>query len=270
MNNLFNISGKIIVITGGYGVLGSYISQYLAEQGGLIAVLGRSKKSGEELVEQIKTDGGQAIFCQTDVTDKDTLQDCKRKIIDTFGRIDVLINAAGGNQPGAIISPDQSFFDLDIEAMRKVVELNLFGTVLPTMVFAEEMSAMKQGVILNFSSESSLRPLSRVLGYGVAKAAVNNFTQYMAGELATKFGNGIRINAIAPGFFLTTQNQSLLTNADGSFTDRSRAILGHTPFSRFGVPEDLFGTVHYLISDASRYVTGTVAVVDGGFNAFSI
>lgn len=270
MENLFDISGKVIIITGGYGVLGKGVSMYLAQQGAKVVILGRSKEAGEQLVSEIKKKGGQAIFTQADVTDKEKLEECKKHILNTYGKIDVLINAAGGNMPGATIAPSQTIFDLDVDAMKTVVDLNLFGTVLPTIVFASEMAKQKFGVILNFSSESSLRPLTRVAGYGVAKAAVNNFTQYMAGELSMKFGNGIRMNAIAPGFFLTTQNKALMLNPDGSLSDRAKSVMAHTPFNRFGEPEDLFGTVQYLISDASKFVTGTVAVVDGGFNAFTI
>ena len=270
MENLFNISSKVIIITGGYGVLGRGISMYLAQQGAKIVIIGRSHEEGDALVSEIKKQGGQAMFAQADVTDKAMLEDCKKLVLKNYGKIDILINAAGGNMPGATIAPSQTIFDLNIDAMKTVVDLNLFGTVLPTMVFADEMAKQKEGVILNFSSESSLRPLTRVAGYGVAKAAVNNFTQYMAGELAIKFGNGIRMNAVAPGFFLTNQNRALMLNPDGSLSDRAKSVMAHTPFNRFGEPEDLFGTVHYLISDASKFVTGTVAVVDGGFNAFTI
>jgi NAD(P)-dependent dehydrogenase (short-subunit alcohol dehydrogenase family) len=270
MENLFNISGKVIIITGGYGVLGRGISMYLAQQGAKIVIIGRSQEEGDALVSEIKKQGGQAMFAKADVTDKAMLEDCKKQVLNNYGKIDILINAAGGNMPGATIAPSQTIFDLNIDAMKTVVDLNLFGTVLPTMVFADEMAKQKEGVILNFSSESSLRPLTRVAGYGVAKAAVNNFTQYMAGELAIKFGNGIRMNAVAPGFFLTNQNRALMLNPDGSLSDRAKSVMAHTPFNRFGEPEDLFGTVHYLISDASKFVTGTVAVVDGGFNAFTI
>jgi len=270
MENLFNISGKVIIITGGYGVLGRGISMYLAQQGAKIVIIGRSQEEGDALVSEIKKQGGQAMFAQADVTDKAMLEECKKQVLKNYGKIDILINAAGGNMPGATIAPSQTIFDLNIDAMKTVVDLNLFGTVLPTMVFADEMAKQKEGVILNFSSESSLRPLTRVAGYGVAKAAVNNFTQYMAGELAIKFGNGIRMNAVAPGFFLTNQNRALMLNPDGSLSDRAKSVMAHTPFNRFGEPEDLFGTVHYLISDASKFVTGTVAVVDGGFNAFTI
>ena len=172
--------------------------------------------------------------------------------------------------PGATIAPDKTIFDLQIDAFKKVVDLNLFGTVLPTMVFAEPMVNSKKGSIINISSESALRPLTRVAGYGAAKAAVSNFTKYMAGELATKFGPGLRVNAIAPGFFITEQNRDLLLNPDGSYTDRSKTILAHTPFNRFGEPEELLGTLQWLVSDASAFVTGVVIPVDGGFDAFSI
>ena len=182
----------------------------------------------------------------------------------------VLINGAGGNMPGATIAPDKTLFDLDLEAMRQVVDLNLFGTVLPTMIFARAMVEQKQGSIINIASEAGLRPLTRVAGYGVAKAAVINFTKYMCGELATKFGPGLRVNAIAPGFFLTEQNRTLLTNPDGSLTPRAETILAHTPFNRFGEPEELLGTLQWLASDASRFVSGTLTVIDGGFDAFSI
>ena len=220
--------------------------------------------------ESIKAEGNEAKFLYTDVMDKEVLEGNKVEIMKAYGRIDVLLNAAGGNMAGATIAPDKTFFDLQIDAFKKVVDLNLFGTVLPTMVFAEVMVEQKKGSIVNFCSESALRPLTRVVGYGAAKAAIANFTKYMAGELALKFGNGLRVNAIAPGFFLTEQNRTLLTNPDGSLTDRSKTILAHTPFNRFGEPEDLYGTIHYLISDASNFVTGTVAVIDGGFDAFSI
>ena len=172
--------------------------------------------------------------------------------------------------PGATISPEGSLFDLNIDSMRQVTDLNLFGTILPTMVFAKAMVQQGQGSIINIASESALRPLTRVAGYGAAKAAVVNFTQYLCGELALKFGPGLRVNAIAPGFFLTDQNRTLLTNPDGTLTDRAKTILAHTPFKRFGEPEELLGTLQWLASDASKFVSGTLTVIDGGFNAFSI
>ena len=259
MNELFNVKDKVVVITGGAGILGKGIAAYLAKEGAKVVVLDRSEEAGKALVDSIKAEGNEAMFLYTDVMDKEVLEGNKVEIMKAYGRIDVLLNAAGGNMAGATIAPDKTFFDL-----------NLFGTVLPTMVFAEIMVEQKKGSIVNFCSESALRPLTRVVGYGAAKAAIANFTKYMAGELALKFGNGLRVNAIAPGFFLTEQNRTLLTNPDGSLTDRSKTILAHTPFNRFGEPEDLYGTIHYLISDASNFVTGTVAVIDGGFDAFSI
>ena len=266
MNELFNVKGKVVVITGGAGILGKGIAAYLAKEGAKVVVLDRSGEAGKALVDSIKAEGNEAMFLYTDVMDKEVLEGNKVEIMKAYGRIDVLLNAAGGNMAGATIAPDKTFFDLQIDAFKKVVDLNLFGTVLPTMVFAEIMVEQKKGSIVNFCSESALRPLTRVVGYGAAKAAIANFTKYMAGELALKFGNGLRVNAIAPGFFLTDQNRALLTNPDGSLTDRSKTILAHTPFNRFGEPEDLYGTIHYLISDASNFVTGTVAVIDGGFD----
>ena len=172
---------------------------------------------------------------------------------------------------GATIGPDNNIFDLQVDAFKKVVDLNLFGTVLSYHgFFAEVMAQQKEGAIVNFSSESALRPLTRVVGYGAAKAAISNLTKYMAGELAIKFGEGLRVNAIAPGFFLTEQNRTLMTNPDGSYTERAKSVIAHTPFRRLGTPEELFGTIQYLISDASKFVTGTIAIVDGGFDAFSI
>ena len=194
----------------------------------------------------------------------------REAILGAWGQIDILLNAAGGNMGGATIAPDKSFLDLEIEAFRKVVDLNLFGTVLPTTVFGEAMTARRKGVIVNFCSESALRPLTRVVGYGAAKAAIANYTKYMAAELAMKFSPEMRVNAIVPGFLLTNQNRALLTNEDGSYTDRARTIIAHTPAGRFAEPEELLGTIHYLVSDASSFVTGALAVVDGGFDAFSI
>lgn len=270
MNELFSVKDKVVVMTGGAGILGKGISVYLAKEGAKLVILDRNEEQGNKLVEEIKGEGGEAIFLTTDVMNKEVLEGNKADIMKKYGRIDVLLNAAGGNMPGATIAPDKTFFDLQVDAFKKVVDLNLFGTVLPTMVFADVMVQQKKGTIVNFCSESALRPLTRVVGYGTAKAAIANFTKYMAGELALKFGDGLRVNAIAPGFFLTDQNRALLTNPDGSLTDRSKTILAHTPFGRFGEPEDLYGTIQYLISDASKFVTGTVAVIDGGFDAFSI
>lgn len=270
MKNLFDITGKVVVITGGSGILGKGIAGYLSEQGAKIVILDRDEKLGQEQVEQLNAKGGDAAFFLSDVMSKDVLEKNRADIVNRYGRIDVLLNAAGGNMPGATIPPDQTFLDLQLDAFKKVVDLNLFGTILPTMVFVPELAKQEKGCIVNFASESALRPLTRVVGYGCAKSAVVNFTKYMSAELAQKFSTGLRVNAIAPGFFITNQNRDLLLNPDNSYTERSKTILAHTPFNRFGDPEELFGTIQYLISDASSFVTGTVAVVDGGFDAFSI
>ncbi|MEA4997327.1 MAG: SDR family oxidoreductase [Petrimonas sp.] len=270
MYELFNIQGKVIVITGGTGVLGASMVEYLAFHGAKVAVLARNKEKGDVLIESVRSKDGDALFLQTDVTDEAVLKQNAEAIIARYGKIDALINGAGGNMPGATIGPKNTIFDLKMDDFRKVVDLNLMGTVVPTVIFAEYMVKEKKGNIINISSASALRPLSRVAGYGAAKAAVTNFTKYMAGELAIKFGEDFRVNALCPGFFITEQNRNLLTNPDGTYSDRGNTIIAHTPFRRFGDPTDLLGTLHYLVSDASRFVTGTVAVVDGGFDAFSI
>jgi len=270
MYELFDIQNKVIVITGGTGVLGTSMVEYLAAHGAKVAVLARNAEKGNQLTEKVKAHGGEAMFLRTDVSDEAVLKQNALDIVARYGRIDVLINGAGGNMPGATIGPNNNIFDLKMEDFRKVVDLNLMGTVIPSVVFAEYMVKEKRGNIVNISSASALRPLTRVAGYGAAKAAVTNFTKYLAGELATKFGEDFRVNALCPGFFITEQNRALLTNPDGSYSDRGNTIIAHTPFRRFGNPEDLLGTLHYLVSDASRFVTGTVAIVDGGFDAFSI
>jgi len=269
-NDLFCIDGKIIAITGGYGILGTQMSMYLAEQGAKVVILGRSKEKGEALAEQIRKSGHDALFLVSDVMNEANLEQNKEDILKTYGKVDVLINAAGGNMPGATIPPDKTIFDVEIKAFRDVIDLNLFGTVLPTLILAKAMVDNGKGNIINIASMSSFRPLTRVMGYGVAKAAVANFTEYMAGELASKFGENFRVNALAPGFFITEQNRALMVNPDGSYSDRAKTVLAHTPFRRFGKSEELLGAIHYLASDASSFVNGSILVVDGGFNSFSI
>lgn len=270
MKNLFDIKNKVIVITGGCGVLGTQMSEYLAQQGATVVILDRSPERGQPLADKINAEGHKALFWACDVLDKSAMEKVRDQILAKCAKIDVLINAAGGNMPGATIAPDKTIFDLEIDAFKKVVDLNLFGTVIPTLVFAKAMVNKGQGNIINIASESALRPLTRVAGYGAAKAAVANMTKYLAGELALKFGENFRVNALAPGFFITEQNRTLLTNPDGSYTERGKTVIAHTPFQRFGEPEELLGSLHYLISDASKFVTGTVLVIDGGFDAFSI
>ena len=268
MNEIFSVEGKVVVITGGTGVLGSCISEYLTAQGAKVVLLGRRRDEGEKLEARIRAKGHEALFLQTDVLDVERLEQNREEILARYGRIDALLNAAGGNMPGATIPPGKTFFDVDIAAFDKVLGVNLTGTVLPTQVFLKPMVEAGRGAVVNFSSMAAFRPLTRVMGYGAAKAGISNFTQFLANEVATKFSPEIRVNAIAPGFFLTNQNLRLLTNEDGTLTERGTDVIRQTPFKRFGRPEELCGTIQYLISDASSFVTGTVAVVDGGFNAF--
>lgn len=270
MNNLFSIKDNVVVITGGTGVLGTAIAKYLAQEGAKVVILGRRKEEGERIVAEIKADGGEAMFLVTDVMNPETVQANCDEIMAAYGKIDALLNAAGGNMPGATIAPTGNFFDVKIEAFQKVLDLNLTGTVIPTQVFLKPMVEAGKGAIVNFSSMAAFRPMTRVLGYAAAKAGISNFTAFLANEVATKFTSKIRVNAIAPGFFLTNQNRALLTNPDGSLTERGADVIRQTPFKRFGSPEELCGTIQYLISDASSFVTGTVAVVDGGFNAFAM
>lgn len=270
MKNLFDIKDRVVVITGGTGVLGRAISLHLADQGAKVVILGRKAEVGNALVSEIKAAGGEAMFLATDVMKRELLEQNLTDILAAYGRIDALLNAAGGNMPGATIAPTGTFFDLKAEEFQRVLELNLVGTVLPTQVFLKPMVEQKSGVIVNFSSMAAFRPLTRIAGYAAAKAGISNFTAFMATEVAKKFGEGIRVNAIAPGFFLTEQNRTLLTNPDGSYTERGQDIIRQTPFGRMGRAEELCGTIQYLISDASNFVTGTVAIVDGGFNAFAI
>jgi len=270
MNNLFSVNGKVVVITGGTGVLGACIGKYLAGEGAKVVLMGRRKEEGEKLVDEIKANSGEATFLVTDVMNPDVVQGNCDEIMATYGKIDALLNAAGGNMPGATIAPSGTIFDIKIDQFEKVLNLNLTGTVIPTQIFLRPMVKAGKGAIVNFSSMAAFRPMTRVLGYAAAKAGISNFTAFLANEVATKFTPSIRVNAIAPGFFLTNQNRALLTNPDGSLTERGRDVIRQTPFKRFGKPEELCGTIQYLISDAASFVTGTVAVVDGGFNAFAM
>ncbi len=270
MNELFSVKDQVVVITGGTGVLGRCIAEYLATEGAKVVILGRRKEEGDEIVAEIAAKGGEAMFLVTDVINAEVLQANCDEIMAKYGRVDALLNAAGGNMPGATIAPTGNFFDVEIEAFKTVLNLNLTGTVLPTQIFLRPMVEAGKGSIVNFSSMAAFRPMTRVLGYAAAKAGISNFTAFLANEVATKFTPSIRVNAIAPGFFLTNQNRALLTNPDGSLTQRGADVIRQTPFKRFGKPEELCGTIQYLISDAASFVTGTVAVVDGGFNAFAM
>lgn len=270
MNKLFDIKGKVVVITGGTGILGKAIAKYLALEGAKTVILGRRAEAGNAIVEEIKAAGGEAMFLTTDVMNQAVLEQNLADIVAAYGRVDSLLNAAGGNMPGATIAPTGTFFDLKPEEFQRVLDLNLTGTVIPSQVFLKQMVEQGEGTIVNFSSMAAFRPMTRVAGYAAAKAGISNFTAFLATEVAKKFGEKIRVNAIAPGFFLTEQNRTLLTNPDGSWTQRGADVIRQTPFGRMGEPEELCGTIHYLISDASKFVTGTVAVVDGGFNTFAM
>ncbi|MBQ8592673.1 MAG: SDR family oxidoreductase [Bacteroidaceae bacterium] len=270
MNELFSIKDQVVVITGGTGVLGRCIAKYLATQGAKVVIMGRKAEIGNQIVDEIKANGGEAMFLVTDVMNATKVEENLQEILKAYGRVDALLNAAGGNMPGATIAPTGNFFDLDPEQFKRVLDLNLTGTVIPTQIFLKPMVEQGKGSIINFSSMAAFRPMTRVCGYAAAKAGISNFTAFMANEVASKFTEKIRVNAIAPGFFLTEQNLLLLTDGKGNLTERGQDVIRQTPFKRFGEPEELCGTVQYLLSDASKFVTGTVAVVDGGFNTFAM
>lgn len=269
MKNIFTLQGKVAMVTGGYGVLGMEMVRILAEYGAKVAVLGRSEAKGSAFVSELKDQGYEALFLQADVLDFASLASAKSELVEKYGKLDILVNAAGGNMPGATISPEQTIFDLNHNDFKKVVDLNLFGTTLPVQVFGSLLAEAKQASIINISSMAAQRAITRVVGYSAAKAAIDSYTRWLAVEMATKFGDGIRVNAIAPGFFLTEQNRSLLTHSDGTYTKRAQTIIANTPFGRFGRPEELNGALIWLSSHASSFVTGTVIPVDGGFSAFS-
>lgn len=266
---LSDLKNKVALVTGGSGVLGSSISESLLEAGMKVAITFRSGVSIKKKVEEWNGQGKQCIAISMDVLNSESVEEGKKAIIDKWGKIDVLVNAAGGNVPGTVIPPDKSVFDLSMEAMHSVLDLNLFGTVVPTLSIGKLMAKQKHGSIINISSMASSQSISRIIGYSMAKAGIDNFTKWMALELATKYGDGIRVNAIAPGFFISTQNRDILLNKDGSLTARANKIIENTPMGRFGDPKELNGIVQYLCSDASKFVTGTVIPVDGGFSSFS-
>lgn len=270
MNGMFRLEGKIALVTGGTGALGAAMCRALAGAGATVVILARTESNTLSLAEAIRADGSSALGIACDVLDKSSIVGAAETVMARFGRVDILVNAAGGNRPEATAVPGQrAFFDLPQEALRWVFDLNLMGTMLASQVFGAPMAAQNSGVIINISSMASMQPLTRVVAYAAAKAAINNFTQWLAVYMATQHSPAIRVNAIAPGFFLGDQNRFLLTNEDGSLTQRGEQIIGHTPMARFGQPDDLSGTLLWLASDASRFVTGIVVPVDGGFSAFS-
>ncbi len=269
IGDLFSLSGKVAVITGGTGVLGSVMAKGLASSGAKVGVLGRRKDQAESVVAAIEAAGGEAIALPADVLNRDQLEAVRATVLDRWGRIDILVNAAGGNAPAATIMPDGSFFSAPSEALSGVFALNFTGTLLPSQVFGATMADQKSGCIVNISSMAADRALTRVVAYGAAKAAVENFTRWLAVEMAIKYGEGLRVNAIAPGFFIAEQNRALLLDASGGLTARGESIIRHTPARRFGNAEDLLGALIWLCSPGAAFITGTVIPVDGGFRAFS-
>lgn len=266
----FDIRGQTAVITGGSGVLGSAMALALAQAGARVAIISRRVEASQTIIEAIMAYGGTAISVACDVLDRDALERAEQQITDTLGSVDILINAAGGNQPQATTAPGRSFFDLDSQAVNAVFNLNFTGTFQSCQIFGRGMAERGQGCIVNIASMNGLRPLTRIPAYSAAKAAIANFTQWLAVHMAQDYNPRIRVNAIAPGFFLTEQNRFLLIDAQsGGMTPRGQAILDHTPMSRFGTPEELVGTLLWLVSPASAFVTGIVVPVDGGFSSFS-
>lgn len=267
--NLFNLEHKVILITGGCGTLGGGIAKYLLENKATVILLHYKKEPLLNAIEDLKKVSNTVDGYVCNVVEEKSLQDVAKKIMDTYGKIDVLINAAGGNKPGATVGPDQSVFDVDVEQFKQVIDLNLFGSIIPSLVFGKEMASTKKGVIINVSSMAADRAITRIMGYSASKAAIDNFTKWMSVELAQKYGDAMRVNAIAPGFFIGNQNRALLTNEDGSYTDRGNTIIKNTPMNRFGDADELNGAIHYLCTEASKFVTGIVIPIDGGFSAFS-
>lgn len=269
MKEQFDIEGQVAIVTGGYGVLGSSIARHLARQGAKVAILGRSAEKGEKLIAEIREEGGDATFFKADVMSIASLEQSKKDILAWYRTIDILVNVAGGNVPGATLAPDQPFFDMKLEDWDKVIDLNMNGTVYPCQIFGSVMAEKKSGSIINISSMAALSAITRVPGYSAAKSAITNFTQWLACEMALKYGDGIRVNAIAPGFFIGDQNRAVLINPDGSLTERSGKILAKTPMKRFGDITELNGIIQFLCSSSASFITGTVIPVDGGFIAFS-
>ena len=266
--NSFSLEGRVAVVTGGYGVIGACLASGLAEGGAKVAVLGRRAELAQSQVELLRNRGADAIAVIADVNDAAQLKSARNEVQGRWGRVDILVNAAGGNVQRAR-SDASSIFEVPLDAIDEVMRLNLHGSLVPSLVFGESMAAQRTGSIVNISSMASMSAISGVMGYSVAKAGLDNFTRWLAVDLARRHGDGIRVNAIAPGFFVTTQNRGVLIDANGDYTARSRTILQRTPMGRFGRPEELVGAVQWLCSDAASFVTGVVIPIDGGFSAFS-
>jgi len=268
-NNLFSLEGKVIVVTGGTGILGTGFVDAIIDAGGKVAIIDINQAKGEERVAEITAKGGDAFAVFASVLDEEQMTLAKDKIIEKYGKIDGLVNAAGGNVPEGVLPPDKDVFELNIEGMKKALVLNLWGTIIPTQIIGPSLAATGNGSIVNISSVSPKRALTRVLGYSMGKAAIDCYTKWFAVEMGNRYGDKVRMNSIMPGFFLTEQNRTLLTNPDGSLTSRGNSIISHTPFKRFGQPDELVGALIWLLSDASKFVTGMDIGVDGGFTISS-
>lgn len=269
MDHMFSIKDKVAVVTGAGGVLGGSIAESFAQAGAKVVVLDIRLENIDKKVQSIKSVGGRAVGFVCNVLDMNSLEETSEKIVEKWGRIDILVNCAGGNIPGATLAPDQTIFDMKIEDWEKVTNLNQNGTVYPCLVFGKVMAKQKKGSIINISSMATYSALTNVPGYSVAKTGINIFTKWMATELALKFGEGIRVNAIAPGFFIGDQNRAVLIKSDGTFTERSHKVIAKTPMRRFGDIKELNGAVQFLCSDAASFITGAILPIDGGFSAFS-
>ena len=259
---------KVIVVTGGTGILGNSFVNGIVEAGGTVGILGRNQQVAEERAAAINQSGGKALALVADVMDEAELVAARTKILAAFGHIDGLVNAAGGNMPNGVLQPEDDIFSMNLAGMKKVADLNLWGTLIPTQIFGEAIAQTGKGSIVNISSMNSKRAITKVLGYNMGKAAVDCYTQWFAVELANRYGDAIRMNALAPGFFLTEQNRNLLTKPEGGFTPRGELVIKQTPFKRFGHPDELKGALVWLLSDASAFVTGSMICVDGGFSIF--
>ncbi|MBT3278357.1 MAG: SDR family oxidoreductase [Phycisphaerales bacterium] len=270
MDTLFSVKDKTVVITGGGGVLGGEMAKALAGRGAKVAILDYNLEAAQAVASEIVSAGGEAFGVECNVLDRAAVDAATVQCLDVFGQIDILINGAGGNKREATcVPPESTFFDLDPEAVRWVMDLNCLGTILPSQAIGQAMADAGEGVIINISSMNAFRPLTRIAAYSAAKAAVSNFTQWLSTYMAQNCSGKIRVNAIAPGFFLTNQNRFLLTEDDGSLTARGQQIIDHTPMGRFGESDELIGTLLWLVTDAAKFVTGIVVPVDGGFSAYS-
>ncbi len=269
MENKYSLKGKVIIVTGGTGILGNSFVNGIVEAGGAVGILGRNETVANERVEAINKNGGKAVALVADVLNEKDLVVAKNKVWDTFGRLDGLVNGAGGNMPQGVLQPDEDIFKMNLDGMKQVMDLNLWGTLLPTQVFGEAIAKTGKGSIVNISSMNSKRAVTKVIGYNMGKAAVDCYNQWFAVELASRYGDTIRMNALAPGFFLTEQNRNLLTKPEGGYTSRGESVIRNTPFKRFGHPDELIGALVWLLSDASAFVTGSMICVDGGFSIFS-